>query len=319
MISRLKVFDKLDCQVKLSYRSESKFSELSKKFKIQAFVGISFGKDSTESTFIISEGTHLSRDATMFLSQYNAIEKDGIWRIRRETREPDESVEIIRDILEVPSSVLTDIWLSEGWYRAGFIFHHSHLKLVSDVLTRHAMSNRNLIIDYLGHTESFASIFNRINSAMELYVAEVRHTAPAEELKSPINPTGSRWFRVLKNPFGSAAPIGVYITDQPPEDLSKVTPIAQEGIYIANSDNSYSKYMNREANERKVVTIGRFHDFRKPDFRVTVFMPAMIAKEWLEIWDSSLDTFSSWKPSLEAFLPFSEWSINDEVAAYEAS
>ena len=319
MISSLKVFDKLDCQVKISYRPESKFAEASKKFKIEAFVGISFGRDSTESTFVISEGSQLNRDVTMFLRQYNAFEKDGIWRIRRETREPDVSVEIARDILGVPSAVLTDMWLSEGCYRAGFVFHHSHLKQVSDVLTRHEMNKSNLIIDYLGPTEGFASILNRINSEMELYVAEVRHTAPAEELKSPVNPTGPRWFRILKNPYGSYAPIGIYITDRPPEESPLVTPIAREGIYMANSDNSYSKYMNREANERKVVTIGRFHDFSNPDFRVTVFMPAILAKEWLEIWDSSLDTFSSWKPSLEAFLPFSEWSMDDRVAAYGAS
>ncbi len=308
MTSLPDTLNKLDTELRLTMQSETKFGEHSKKFKISAYLGLYFGDKYTEGTYYFSSKQNISRDTAMFLRQYNAIEKNGVWRIKREIPEPSEPVQIVKDLIEVPSSIITDLWFEKGQYQAGFLFHHSDIKKVSNIVMDISSKPMSLTIDYFGPTEGYLTVLSKIDERMGLYVAEVESTIPPESLKPEIDPFGDSWTRILKNPYGGEKGNGIYFTNGKSPKLKNFLMIEKNSIYQGFAENPYSSYVNKELNTARVATIGRMHEFKSPKFNATVIIPAILSQEWLSVWKATVDDFSSWKPVLTSFTSFSSWA-----------
>ena len=299
--------NKLDYELRLSFTTETSISELSQKFSINAFTGIRIGEKKVEFTYFFPEDTSQSREIGVFLRQFDAIKNEGVWRVKVEDDSSANYVVMIRDMLSVSSAAMTGIWLINGKYHVGFVFHHSELPAITGIIHGNRKSVAGFSIDYLGKSEGFAKIVAGINDRIKLNVAYVELVAPEEELSEINNPMRNHWIRVLKTPYGSEKVQGIFIPSETPTKKHGIHTIVDGELYSATTGNSYLKFMNSKKNSERVVTMWSFQKFDDGILTIVEIIPSAMTAEWMRIFSESVKAASGWKPSLSYFSDFSEW------------
>ena len=299
--------NKLDYELRLSFTTETSISELSRKFSIRAITGIRIGGKKVEFTYFFPEDTSRSREMGIFLRQFDAVKNEGVWRVKVEDDSSADYVVMIKDMLSVSSAAMTGIWLINGKYHVGFVFHHSELPAITGIIHGNRKSVAGFSIDYLGKSEGFAKMVSGINERIKLNVAYVELVAPEEELSEINNPMRNHWIRVLKTPYGSEKVQGIFIPSETPAKKQGIHTIVDGELYSATTGNSYLKFMNSKKNSERVVTMWSFQKFDDGILTIVEIMPSAMTAEWMKIFSESLKEASGWKPSLSYFSDFSEW------------
>ncbi len=299
--------NKLDYELRLSFTTGTSISGLSKKFSISAITGIRIGGKKVEFTYFFPEDASRSREIGIFLRQFDAIKSKGVWRVKVEDDSSADYVVMIRDMLSVNSAALTGIWLINGKYHIGFVFHHSELPAIASIIHRNMKSVAGFSIDYLGGSEGFAKLVSGINDRIKLNVAYIDLIAPEEELTENNNPMKNHWIRVLKTPYGSEKVQGIFIPSESPAKKQGIHTIVDGELYSATTGNSYLKFMNSKKNSERVVTMWSFQKFDDGILTIVEIMPSAMTAEWMRIFSESVKASSEWKPSLSYFSDFSEW------------
>ena len=299
--------DKLDLKIRLSLDPDTKFSELSRKFGIRSEVGLYMCDDSAEITLFFPNNVEQHRDLNMFLKEFDAVEHMGVWRMRRVVERSTKFVELIRSLLSIPSVILSSFWLSEGIYTIEFIFHNTDVGNVSKVLLEQMQNIENASIEYMGPSGTFASNMLGIDAKTALSVVEIGLSPPEEEMGAKSNPMGDSWQRIVKMPYGSEKVEAIYFTSGKPADMSCTTEIEKNSIYEAVTENPYMSYMNRELNSRRILTLGRIHEYHKPDFTIYVMIPALLVNEFFLVVASSARDMKEWKPVIRGIVGAKEW------------
>ena len=299
--------DKLDLKLRLSMNPGTKLSELSRKFGIRSDVGLFLCRDSADITLFFPNNVDQHRDLKIFLKEFDAVEHMGVWRMRRVVERSTKFVELIRSLLSIPSVILSSFWLSEGIYTIEFIFHNADVGNVSKVLLEQMQNIENASIEYMGPSGTFASIALNIDAKTPLSVVEIGLTPPEEEMGVKRNPMGDSWERIVKMPYGSEKVEAIYFTSGKPADMSCTTEIEKNSIYEAVTENPYMSYMNRELNSRRILTLGRIHEYHKPDFTIYVMIPALLVNEFFLVVASSARDMKEWKPVIRGIVGAKEW------------
>lgn len=294
-------------KLKMSFDPGTRLSEMSRRLSISAYVGLLLKKEESEITIFFPGEAKKNRELAIFMKGFDAVERSGIWRVRRKVERSLKFVQATRDILAVPSAVMTEFWLSSGRYRVEFIFSTTDLKAVSDILVRTVTAVDGTNVEYLGKNSGFIDTFSSFNRKMSLSVVEIDHIPPEDEMKVQSNPLGDRWMRITKTPFGYERIPGLYFVDRPPLSDRGIETVIPGEIYHADTSNAYAEYMSDMLNREMVAPVVRLYEFNKPNFIATVIMPEILSPEYLRIFGSSIVQLSSWRPVLKHFSDFSTW------------
>ncbi len=299
--------DQLDYTLRLSLVPGTKLSEASRAFSIKSEVGMYVDGDSTEINLFFPDSAEQSRELRMFLQEFDAVEKNGLWRVKRPIRESLAFFRTVKSILEVPSAVLVGSWLSDGVHRMEFIFHGSDALKVSDILLRQLPDAGNASIEYFGRSEGLRNILSSIDARTPISVMDLELTPPEDELTPIRNPVGDSWTRMLKISSGSQYIQAVYFTSRRPRESKGITTIVDGEIYEAATENAYVSYINRKMNTERIFSLIRFHEFNKPSFSGYMILPTFFVNEFLHIVASSAGDMKEWRPVIKSLVSYREW------------
>ena len=295
--------------MKLSVSTDpgTKLSEISKRFGISAEVGFRFSQDSPEVTLVFPSVADQHRELHIFLQEFDAVEHMGVWRIRRKVEKAIKQLEYVRSILECPSVVLVSSWLSDGVYHIEFIFHRSDLARVSSILMEAVRETGKMGVDYLGPSFGFRETLLSVNARTDLSVFEIGLSPPEEEMIPENNPLGDRWTRIAKIPYGADRINAVYFVTGKPQETDGICTISDGKLYQAVTRNAYVDFMNRCMNDSRILSVARIHEFKRPDFTISLMLPRLMSQEFLSLITASEKEMQEWKPVLRSLMGIGEW------------
>ncbi len=147
--------DHLDQIIVFTMEPPSRMASISRKFNIQADVGVRFTERSSELTFLYHEKDPNNRDIKIYLAQFNPMLFKNSIIIRREIDAELEFNNLMKEMHSVESSVLTGISLENGIYRIVFEYAARDTKSVSSVILRFIDRIETLKLTYLGSLEDY--------------------------------------------------------------------------------------------------------------------------------------------------------------------
>ena len=299
--------DQLDYKVRLSLVPGTKLSEASRAFSIKSEVGMYVDGDSTEIDLFFQGAAEQSRELRIFLQQFDAVERNGVWRVKRMIEKSPAFFRTVKSILEVPSAVLVGSWLSDGVHRMEFIFHRSDAVMVSDIMLKQLPDAGNASIEYFGPSGGLRNILSSIDARTQISVMDLELTPPEDELTPIRNPVGDSWTRMLKISSGSKYIQAVYFTSRKPRESKGITTIVEGEVYEATTENAYVSYINRKMNTERIFSLIRFHEFNKPSFSGYMILPTFFVNEFLHIVASSAGDMKEWRPVIKSLMSYREW------------
>ncbi len=303
----LSKIDKLDRVLRISFTAKTKISELSKEFGISAAGGLRLTEKKAEITYFFPENSEKSRELRIFLREFDAVEAEGVWRVKVEENLTINYVKLLMNLIGLNSVALTYFWLKNGIFHAEFLFHNSEIKLVSDIISLETSGIEGFSLDYLGVSEGFTEIFSKIDNSIGLQVAIIDLIPPKIELTEKNNPMGNDWVRINKLPYGSENIFGIVIPSEIPRTEERLHTIVEQELYSAKTGNDYLTYINNRKNDKRVITVGAIHTFKDGLLRVLEIIPSALSNDWLNIFYSSAEDVPDWRPQLTYFSDYKRW------------
>ena len=296
----------LDTKIRLSILPDDELSQASDRFSISSEVGLYLIGDNAEVNLFFKSGAEMSRDLRLFLQRFDAIEKNGTWRIRRKIVKSLRFLAMIREILGLNSTVMSSFWIDHGIYRIEISFNHVELERVSKIILVKLQESDNAALEYLGPSAGFLSILAETQQRTPLSVIEIRSDSPPPvELIPENNPIGDSWTRLVKLPYGSATIDGVYITNKLTPPNSRIRETISGSLYYASSTNPFIGYISNEINSARILTVGSVQKLSGRQFTMWYILPSIFLQEFLSILSDSRPKYDDWKPYLRGIFDFS--------------
>ena len=295
----------LDTKIRLSILPDDELSQASDRFSISSEVGLYLIGDTAEVNLFFKRSTDMPRDLRLFLQRFDAIEKDGTWRIRRMIVKSARFLAMIREILGLNSTVMSAFWIDHGIYRIEVSFNHVESEKVSEIVLLRLPESDNAALEYFGPSSGFLSVLSETQQRTLLSVFEIRtDSPPPDELTPENNPIGDSWTRLVKLPYGSANIDGVYITKTLLAPNSRIRETISGSLYHTSSTNPFIGYISNEMNSARILTVGSIQRLIGKQFTIWYILPTIFVQEFLSILSSSRSKFADWKPYVRSIFDF---------------
>jgi hypothetical protein len=306
-MENLKYIDDLDWKLRLSLRPDTDITEVSRKFNIRSEAGLYLGDKGAEMNLFFKIDGETNRDLSIFLNKFGALEKNGIWRIKQTVKMATKFMDMIGDILDLPSTYLESVWLSNGTYKFEMLYHHSDMAKVFGLLSDQLQNTPESKIDYIGPNNGFDQTLNAINSETKLTIVQLELSIPESVEKTNPNPVGVDWFRIHKIPFGSEKIKVIYFVNEIPKNLENLEEIEKGRIYAGTLDNPLIDIMHTKINEMLILPISRFNVLKNGKITFWLIVPSMFDQELLDLFHETGLTTPMWKPEIKRFQPYGDW------------
>ncbi|MCL5803813.1 MAG: hypothetical protein M1306_00725 [Candidatus Thermoplasmatota archaeon] len=302
----LEELSSLDTKIRLSILPDDELSQASDRFSISSEVGLYLIGDNAEVNLFFKSSNDMPRDLRLFLQRFDAIEKNGTWRIRRKIVKSFRFLAMIRELLALNSTVLSAFWIDHGIYRIEISFNHVESEKVSEIILLRLPESDNAALEYFGPSGGFLSVLAETQQRTFLSVIEIRTDSPPPvELMPENNPIGDSWTRLVKLPYGSATIDGVYITKKLLAPNSRVRETIPGSLYYASSTNPFIGYISNEINSARILTVGSIQRLIGNQFTIWYILPSIFVQELLFILSGSRSKYGDWKPYLQSIFDFS--------------
>ncbi|MHB1493452.1 MAG: hypothetical protein ACYCSG_04800 [Thermoplasmataceae archaeon] len=297
--------DLLNRRLKFSFNSGVEIAKMSAEFDTPIEVGIFIGSDYSDRDIFIPDKKEFTPGVEFFLRKYHGERRGNFWLVRRNM----EGAELknFQDIMSIPSMVLNGITLYHGVYEADFLFNEGNDRAVSSLILDICSQSDTIHIDYLGDSQSYIKTIKSKDKTKNLYVAEIDHDIPEEEIKSELEWFGGNWIRIIKNPYGNESLNSIYFVNSKPLNDRNVTCIKEGKLYQKITENAFVRSMNLLGNKSRIITQSRIQMLDGTHYKAIVFIPQMFINEWLNVWKSSVKELKSWNPVLSFFSDFKSW------------
>jgi hypothetical protein len=306
----LNYIDDLDWELHLSIEPSAEIAEASVKFNIKSEVSLYLGEEDMEMNLYFKDNLNMDRDLSLFLKKSEAIEENGTFRINRPIGKSIEFMNVIKNMLNLPSTVLSSSWLSKGVYHVIFIFHHTDIKAVFQILSSGQAQASEAKVQYLGPNGGYGALLNRISDRTPLSAISIQMIAPEDHLTEQMNPMGDKWIRIIRSTFGSDSIGSVYFTDDFKGEPSQFHEIVKGKTYSTFTKNPFITALNDETIKRRITPVSNIHRFEKPYFTIWITFPEIFATDYFNMIAKISKQFPEWKPVLRRLEAFGSWVVD---------
>jgi hypothetical protein len=260
----------------------------------------------TEVNMFFPKKQDMPRDLNIFLHESDGFLDDDVWRVKRNVVKKTEYIDLIRELLEIPSCVLSSIWIENGVFQTEFIFHNSQAKFISDLILEKVSNMDEVNLEFMGPNTGYMNLLREINIRCPLSVVQTQISPPEYQLEDSENPMGDKWTRIVKMPYGGGEIRAVYFMDGIPSVPSAAKEIFSGSLYESTTDNAFVSYIITEMHLKRIPAIAKIHEFSMPKFNSWIIFPSVFRNDVLKIVSNSLEDLPSWHPVLKRMV-----SLND--------
>ncbi len=298
--------DRLDRELILSVGPGDSLATNFAKLGIRSDVYISFETGKPEFNLFHRTELNEDRNISLFLKRMDAIEKNGIFRVRGSTEPYAELISFAKNVVRLPTVVLVSIWLVGGRFYTNLLFNHQIIEQISSALMDQFPEGIDTSIEYIGESGGFKAILHQINQRSNILIAQLDVDPPEHELSPTSNPVGDAWTRILKFPLTDNELSCVYFTDEeigPKQNVLRL----RDRIYEAETSNKFIHELEAKLNENRLPVEARLNILKDRTFTYIVAFPSIFRDEFTSIISDLYLSFSEWKPNLVRLQKYGEW------------
>ena len=130
----LKKLNGLNWKLIASIEPGTEVSKASRKFDIKSEIGFHLEGNEAEINLYFPAESSTERDLAIFISKSGGILENGIWRIHRKVTKSRDYIDTVRELINIPSCVLSSVWIDKGRYFTEFLFSYRDMDSVSKAI-----------------------------------------------------------------------------------------------------------------------------------------------------------------------------------------
>ena len=237
------------------------------------------------------------------LANKSAVDKAGYYSIVEGIKEADP-INVLLDVLDVPSVLLCDFYIQGVNLFVSFRFHRSVLEEVNRVLLSLYEPKKRASIVYLGRSPGLVSIVKRISDDIPLSV--VRVSIPPQQTN--MSRGGESFPEIVAEGetryMGSSAPRAVFYSGS---KLGWARTISEEdGIYEASMDEPFSWGLTIHAYRARIPLVATFGKNVSDRIEITSILPSTEVQDYLDTFADSQGASGEPAGKLDLCIPFNE-------------
>ncbi len=302
----LKKLNGLNWKLIASIEPGTEVSKASRKFDIKSEIGFHLEENEAEINLYFPAESSTERDLAIFISKSGGILENGIWRIHRKVTKSRDYIDTVRELINIPSCVLSSVWIDKGRYFTEFLFSYRDMDSVSKAIIGFKGEQWKLNIEYLGPSEGYERILNIVDNRNPLSVIQMTLKTESSEKQLTDNLLNERWLRILKMPLGTKSIDAVYLTDGYEFKNPRIIKI-DDGVYYGKTKNEVVNAINDEIIRRNIVTLSRVQMFEDSVLKTFIIAPTVFTEEILRLISDTEKKFTDWKIELERIETLKEW------------
>ncbi|WMT49725.1 MAG: hypothetical protein RE472_01875 [Thermoplasmatales archaeon] len=302
----LKKLNGLNWKLIASIEPGTEVSKASRKFDIKSEIGFHLEGNEAEINLYFPAESSTERDLAIFISKSGGILENGIWRIHRKVTKSRDYIDTVRELINIPSCVLSSVWIDRGRYFTEFLFSYRDMDSVSNSIIGFKGEQWKFNIEYLGPSEGYERILNIVNNRNPLSVIQMTLKTESSEKQLSDNLLNERWLRILKMPLGTKSIDAVYLTDGYEFKNPRIIKI-DDGVYYGKTKNEVVNEINDEIIRRNIVTLSRVQMFEDSVLKAFIIAPTVFTEEILRLISDAEKKFTDWKIELERIETLKEW------------
>ena len=294
----LKKLDGLNWKLIASIEPGTEVSKASRKFDIKSEIGLHLEGNEAEINLYFPAESSTERDLAIFISKSGGILENGVWRIHRKVTKSRDYIDTVRELINIPSCVLSSVWIDKGRYFTEFLFSYRDMDSVSKAIIGFKGEQWKLNIEYLGPSEGYERILNIVDNRNPLGVIQMTLRTESSEKQLTDNLLNENWLRILKMPLGTKSIDAVYLTDGYELKNPRIIKI-DDGVYYGKTKNEVINAINDEIIRRNIVTLSRVQMFEDSVLKAFIIAPTVFTEEILRLISDAEKKFTDWKIELE--------------------
>ncbi len=302
----LKKLDGLNWKLIASIEPGTEVSKASKKFDIRSEIGFHLEGNEAEINLYFPDESNIERDLAIFISKSGGILENGIWRIHRKVTKSRDYVDTVRELINIPSCVLSSVWIDKGRYFTEFLFSYKDMDAVSKAIIGFKGEKWKFNIEYLGPSEGYERILKIVDNRNPLSVIQMTLRTKSGEKQLNDNLLNENWSRILKMPLGTKSIEAVYLTEGSELKNPRIIKIG-DGVYYGKTKNEVINVINNEIIKRNIVTLSRIQMLEDSVLKAFIIAPSVFTEELLQLISDSEKQFNEWKIDLERIETLKEW------------
>ena len=302
----LKKLDGLNWKLIASIEPGTEVSKASRKFDIKSEIGLHLEGNEAEINLYFPAESSTERDLAIFISKSGGILENGVWRIHRKVTKSRDYIDTVRELINIPSCVLSSVWIDKGRYFTEFLFSYRDMDTVSKAIIGFKGEQWKLNIEYLGPSEGYERILNIVDNRNPLGVIQMTLRTESSEKQLTDNLLNENWLRILKMPLGTKSIDAVYLTDGYELKNPRIIKI-DDGVYYGKTKNEVINAINDEIIRRNIVTLSRVQIFEDSGLKAFIIAPTVFTEEILRLISDTEKKFTDWKIDLERIETLKEW------------
>lgn len=302
----LKKLNGLNWKLIASIEPGTEVSKASRKFDIKSEIGFHLEGNEAEINLYFPAESSTERDLAIFISKSGGILENGIWRIHRKVTKSRDYIDTVRELINIPSCVLSSVWIDKGRYFTEFLFSYRDMDSVSNAIIGFKGEQWKFNIEYLGPSEGYERILNIVDNRNPLSVIQMTLKTESSEKQLSDNLLNERWLRILKMPLGTKSIDAVYLTDGYEFKNPRIIKI-DDGVYYGKTKNEVVNAINDEIIRRNIVTLSRVQMFENSVLKAFIIAPTVFTEEILRLISDAEKKFTDWKIELERIETLKEW------------
>ncbi len=234
------------------------------------------------------------------LANKNAIEKKDAVSITEPINNPDQ-ITLIKDILNIPSAMISECYLLGNELNISFRFHSSVLEDVNRILDSRSMTESDSRMVYLGPSPGTVSIMNGINATTPLTVIRFTLRQPAilsdELVMADI--LGTQAEAQARMLLSEEVKLILYSD----KELKWANPIStEELVYEAhNADSPFMHEIEVRCYKAMIPLLLLFGRITKQGLEMTTLIPSVESSEFLNLFREVSREFKGERPVLELY------------------
>jgi hypothetical protein len=302
----LKKLDGLNWKLIASIEPGTEVSKASRKFDIKSEIGLHLEGNEAEINLYFPAESSTERDLAIFISKSGGILENGVWRIHRKVTKSRDYIDTVKKLINIPSCVLSSVWIDKGRYFTEFLFSYRDMDTVSKAIIGFKGEQWKLNIEYLGPSEGYERILNIVDNRNPLGVIQMTLRTESSEKQLTDNLLNENWLRILKMPLGTKSIDAVYLTDGYELKNPRIIKI-DDGVYYGKTKNEVINAINDEIIRRNIVTLSRVQIFEDSGLKAFIIAPTVFTEEILRLISDAEKKFTDWKIELERIETLKEW------------
>ena len=302
----LKKLNGLNWKLIASIEPGTEVSKASRKFDIKSEIGFHLEGNEAEINLYFPAESSTERDLAIFISKSGGILENGVWRIHRKVTKSRDYIDTVRELINIPSCVLSSVWIDKGRYFTEFLFSYRDMDTVSKAIIGFKGEQWKLNIEYLGPSEGYERILNIVDNRNPLGVIQMTLRTESSEKQLTDNLLNENWLRILKMPLGTKSIDAVYLTDGYELKNPRIIKI-DDGVYYGKTKNEVINAINDEIIRRNIVTLSRVQIFEDSGLKAFIIAPTVFTEEILRLISDAEKKFTDWKIELERIETLKEW------------